>query len=48
MADTSDFKKIIEPWFRDEYLPQLYSDSVITQENKHGVASLSIFDKMVR
>jgi len=32
MADTSKFKKIIEPWFRDEYLPQHHPDSIITQE----------------
>ena len=32
MADTSNFKKIIEPWFRDEYLPQYYPGAMITQD----------------
>lgn len=32
MADTSNFKKIIEPWFRNEYLPQQYPEATITQE----------------
>ncbi len=32
MADTTKLKKIIEPWFRDEYLPQHYASSLITQE----------------
>ena len=32
MADTSKFKKVIEPWFRDEYLKRQYPDSDIKQE----------------
>ncbi len=32
MADTTNFKKIIEPWFRDEYLKQQYHSAEIRQE----------------
>ena len=32
MADTTKFKKIIEPWFRDEYLKQQYPGAEIRQE----------------
>ncbi len=32
MADTTNFKKIIEPWFRNEYLKQQYPDAEIRQE----------------
>ncbi|ELM0317004.1 hypothetical protein Q3053_003279 [Vibrio cholerae] len=32
MADTSKLKKVVEPWFRNEYLPRKYPGCVIVQE----------------
>ncbi len=32
MTDTSKVKKVIEPWFRDNYLSQHYPGSIIAQE----------------
>ena len=33
MADTSNFKKVIEPWFREDYLRKQYPDSEIRQDH---------------
>jgi len=32
MADTTNLKKVIEPWFRDEYLQKQYPGAEIKQE----------------
>lgn len=32
MADTTKFKEIVEPWFRDKYLSEKHPGATITQE----------------